>query len=136
MIKKFIYAFKFAFLTLMFLSQQAVANPLMGAWEIAESKWNNEKVKLPEPRAVKIYSAENFMYSYYDISKPEGVLIGQGSYVFSDGNVSETISNHSNKELIGEVYKFEISFSEDKSTFSQTVMFGENKLDEVWRRLD
>ena len=46
MIKKFIYAFKFAFLTLMFLSQQAIANPLMGAWEIAESKWNNENVKL------------------------------------------------------------------------------------------
>ena len=42
----------------MFLSQQAIANPLMGAWEIAESKWNNENVKLPEPRAVKIYSAE------------------------------------------------------------------------------
>jgi hypothetical protein len=76
------------------------------------------------------------MYSYYDLQKPDQVLIGAGSYSYVDGVVSETISNHSNKELIGSIFKFEISMSDDKNTFRQTVMFGENKLEETWRRLD
>lgn len=130
------FALTFACLTLIGWSEQTKANPLIGAWEISESKWNNEASQLPEPRAVKIYSTENVMYSYYDLQKPDQVLIGAGSYSYVDGVVSETISNHSNKELIGSIFKFEISMSDDKNTFRQTVMFGENKLEETWRRLD
>ena len=130
------FALTFACLTLIGWSEQTKANPLIGAWEISESKWNNEATQLPEPRAVKIYSTENVMYSYYDLQKPDQVLIGAGSYSYVDGVVSETISNHSNKELIGSIFKFEISMSDDKNTFRQTVMFGENKLEETWRRLD
>lgn len=130
------FALTFACLTLIGWSEQTKANPLIGAWEISESKWNNEASQLPEPRAVKIYSTENVMYSYYDLQKPDQVLIGAGSYSYVDGIVSETISNHSNKELIGSIFKFEISMSDDKNTFRQTVMFGENKLEETWRRLD
>ena len=122
------FALTFACLTLIGWSEQTKANPLIGAWEISESKWNNEASQLPEPRAVKIYSTENVMYSYYDLQKPDQVLIGAGSYSYVDGVVSETISNHSNKEFIGSIFKFEIIFKNGLISFTCSQRFLTSKL--------
>ncbi|CAI8300900.1 MAG: Uncharacterised protein [Hyphomonas sp. TMED17] len=109
---------------------------MQGAWVIESSTWDGESIALSAPYPVKIYSTENFMYTYHDVSKPGETFVGAGSYNYDEGTMTETIMNHSNRELIGEVFSFEITKSEDGDTFSQTLAFPDGTLSEVWRRLD
>jgi len=107
-----------------------------GAWVIEATTWEGETVALTAPYPVKIYSSEHFMYTYNNLAEPGETFVGAGSYTYNDGTMTETIVDHSKRELIGEVFSFDITQSEDGQTFSQTLTFPEGTLSEVWRRLD
>jgi hypothetical protein len=117
-------------------NSESVKNPIQGAWVISENKWNGEVFDLPEPHATKIYSAGTVMYTYYDAENDGQLSVGAGVYTYEDGNITETITNHSRKDLIGQKFSLRVELSEDLQTFKQSVAIDENTLDEVWTRLD
>ena len=106
-----------------------------GAWILVESKWNNELMQLCKPEMTKIYSQGVVMYTWYEATESNAynkLSIGQGTYTLVDGVVTETITNHSNKNLIGETFSYKPNFMFDKKSFVQEVNFGEDALFERW----
>ena len=87
------------------LSHSAKDQDMEGAWFLVESKWNNELMQLCKPEMTKIYSQGVVLYTWYEATESNAcnkLSIGQGTYALVDGVVTETITNHSNKNLIGE----------------------------------
>ena len=50
------------------------------------------------------------------------------------GLVNETITNHSNIDLIGQSFSYEPNFMGDKKSFIQTIDFNGNELFERWKK--
>ena len=106
-----------------------------GAWFLVESKWNTELMQLCKPEMTKIYSQGVVLYTWYEATESNAcnkLSIGQGTYTLTDGIVTETITNHSNKNLIGESFTYKPNFMFDKKSFVQEVNFGEDVLFERW----
>ena len=47
--------------------------------------------------------------------------MGHGTYLYADGILRETIVNHSNPDLIGQIFELTVSVSEDDNSFTQVV---------------
>ena len=94
-------------------SHSAKDQDMEGAWILVESKWNNELMQLCKPEMTKIYSQGVVLYTWYEATESNAcnkLSIGQGTYTLADGIVTETITNHSNKNLIGESFTYKPNF--------------------------
>jgi uncharacterized protein YrrD len=118
-------------------------NKLVGVWQIESSSWNDSSMLVKEPRMVKIFTDSIMIYQYYDqdlfcgdSAKKTALATGYGKYFYSKGKLKESILNHSNKNIIGEEYDIEISFSEDSNTYYQSMDFNNSKYKEVWKRIE
>ena len=92
-------------------SHSAKDQDMEGTWVLVESKWNNELMQLCKPEMTKIYSQGVVLYTWYEASESNAcnkLSIGQGTYILTDGVVTETIINHSNKNLIGESFTYNL----------------------------
>ena len=63
---------------------------------------------------------------YYEVSEqqPHYLSVGHGTYLHADGILRETIVNHSNPDLIGQIFEVIVSVSEDDNSFTQVVDLG------------
>ena len=118
----------------------ASADPaLRGVWEIASTSYDDETIALREPRQIKIFTSERVIYTYYyEVSEqqPNYLSVGHGTYSYADGILRETIVNHSNPDLIGQIFEVTVSVSEDASSFTQVVDLGKYVLRETWTRVE
>ena len=75
---------------------------------------------------------------YYEVSEqqPHYLSVGHGTYSYTDGILRETIVNHSNLDLIGQVFDVTVSVSEDDNSFTQVVDLGKYVLRETWTRVE
>ena len=125
---------------LLLTATTASADPaLQGVWEIASTSYDDEAVTLREPRQIKIFTSERVIYTYYyEVSEqqPHYLSVGHGTYSYSDGILRETIVNHSNPDLIGQIFEVTVSVSEDASSFTQVVDLGKYVLRETWARVE
>lgn len=118
-------------LTLSMFSHKAVKGDLEGAWVLVESSWNGEFFEVVSPLPVKLYADGNFIYTYYEDGK---LGVGNGEYIMDKGLVTETITNNSNLDLIGQSFSYEPNFMGDKKSFIQTIDFNGNQLFERWKK--
>ncbi len=112
---------------------------LKGVWEIASSAYDDEAVTPREPFQIKICTAVRANYTYYyEVSKqkPLHLSVGHGTYSYADGRLRETIVNHSNPDLIGQIFEVTVSASEDDNSFTQVVDLGKYVLRETWTRVE
>ena len=113
---------------LLLTATTASADPaLQGVWEIASTSYDDEAVTLREPRQIKIFTSERVIYTYYyEVSEqqPNYLSVGHGTYSYADGILRETIVNHSNPDLIGQIFEVTVSVREDANSFTQIVDLG------------
>ena len=125
---------------LLLTATTASAEPaLQGVWEIARTSYDDEAVTLREPSQIKIFTSERVIYTYYyEVSEqqPHYVSVGHGTYSYTDGILRETIVNHSNLDLIGQVFDVTVSVSEDDNSFTQVIDLGKYVLRETWTRVE
>lgn len=118
----------------------ASADPaLRGVWEIASTSYDDETIALREPRQIKIFTSERVIYTYYyEVSQqqPHYLSVGHGTYSYADGILKETIVNHSNPDLIGQIFEVTVLVSEDDNSFTQVVDLGKYVLRETWARVE
>ncbi len=116
------------------------ANPtLQGVWEIASTSYDDEVVTPREPRQIKIFTSQRVIYTYYyEVSEqqPHYLSVGHGPYTYADGILRETIVNHSNPDLIGQIFEVTVSVDEGDNSFTQIVDLGKYVLRETWTRLE
>ena len=124
--------------TLLLAATTVSADPaLQGVWEIASTTYDDETIALREPRQIKIFTSERVIYTYYyEVSQqqPHYLSVGHGSYTYADGILKETMVNHSNPNLIGQIFEVTVSISEDDNSFTQVVDLGKYVLRETWAR--
>ena len=124
--------------TLLLAATTVSADPaLQGVWEIASTTYDDETIALREPRQIKIFTSERVIYAYYyEVSQqqPHYLSVGHGSYTYADGILKETMVNHSNPNLIGQIFEVTVSISEDDNSFTQVVDLGKYVLRETWAR--
>ena len=92
-----------------------------------------------EPRQIKIFTSERVIYTdYCEVSEqlPHFLYVGHGTYSYVDGILIETIVNHSNPDLIGQIFELTVSVSEDDNSFTQVVDLGKYVLRETWTRVE
>ena len=125
---------------LLLTATTASADPaLQGVWEIANTSYDDEAVTLREPRQIKIFTSERVIYTYYyEVSEqqPNYLSVGHGTYSYADGILRETIVNHSNPDLIGQIFEVTVSVREDANSFTQIVDLGKYVLQETWTRVE
>ena len=125
---------------LLLTATTASADPaLQGVWEIASTSYDDEAVTLREPRQIKIFASERVIYTYYyEVSEqqPNYLSVGHGTYSYADGILRETIVNHSNPDLIGQIFEVTVSVREDANSFTQIVDLGKYVLRETWTRVE
>ena len=125
---------------LLLTATTASADPaLQGVWEIASTSYDDEAVTLHEPRQIKIFTSERVIYTYYyEVSEqqPHYLSVGHGTYSYADGILRETIVNHSNPDLIGQIFEVTVSVSDDDNSFTQVVDLGKYVLRETWTRVE
>jgi hypothetical protein len=125
---------------LLLTATTASADPaLQGVWEIASTSYDDEAVTLREPRQIKIFTLERVIYTYYyEVSEqqPHYLSVGHGTYSYADGILRETIVNHSNPDLIGQIFEVTVSVREDANSFTQIVDLGKYVLRETWTRVE
>ena len=125
---------------LLLTAATASADPaLQGVWEIASTSYDDEAVTLREPRQIKIFTLDRVIYTYYyEVSEqqPHYLSVGHGTYSYADGILRETIVNHSNPDLIGQVFEVTVAVSEDDNSFTQVVDLGKYVLRETWIRVE
>ena len=125
---------------LLLTATTASADPaLQGVWEIASTSYDDEAVTLREPRQIKIFTSERVIYTYYyEVSEqqPHYLSVGHGTYSYTDGILRETIVNHSNPDLIGQVFDVTVSVSEDDNSFTQVGDLGKYVLRQTWTRVE
>ena len=116
------------------------ANPtLQGVWEISSTSYDDEVVNPREPRQIKIFTSERVIYNhFYEVSeqRPSYLFVGHGTYSYADGILRETIVNHSNPDLIGQIFEVTVAVSEDDNSFTQVVDLGKYVLRETWTRVE
>lgn len=116
------------------------ANPtLQGVWEIASTSYDDEVVTLREPLQIKIFTSERVIYTYYyDASEqqPHYLSVGHGTYSDADGILREPIVNHSNPDLIGQIFEVPGSVNEGDNSFTQAVDLGKYVLRKTWTRVE
>ena len=79
------------------------------------------------------------IYTYkYKVSEQQShyLSVDHGTYSYTDGILRETIVNHSNPNLIGQVFDVTVSVSEDDNSFTQVVDLGKYVLRETWTRVE
>ena len=118
-------------LTFIAFPHKAAKGDLEGAWVLVETSWNGEFFEVESPLPVKLYAYGNVIYTYYEDGK---LGVGHGEYIMDKGLVSETITNHSNLDLIGQSFSYEPNFMGDKKSFIQTIDFNGNELFERWKK--
>ena len=128
-------------LAILFLTATtASADPaLKGVWEIARTSYDDKAVTLREPREIKRFTSERVIYAYYyEVSEqqPHYLSVGHGTYSYADGILRETIVNHSNPDLIGQIFEVTVAVSEDDNSFTQVVDLGKYVLRETWTRVE
>jgi len=129
--------FTFAGIILLIIScSTGDKNPIEGVWELDRMSWNDTTITPLEPRQVKIYRDSHVMYSWYNISEDSTLSVGFGTYTYTSGNMTETITNHNNPEFLGQSFSFKVKLNNQNSSFDQDVMFGDNKLSETWKRIE
>ena len=125
---------------LLLTATTASADPaLQGVWEIASTSYDDEAVTLREPRQIKIFTSERVIYTYYyeaSEQQPHYLSVGHGTYSYADGILRETIVNHSNPDLIGQIFEVTVSVREDANSFTQIVDLGKYVLRETWTRVE
>ncbi len=125
---------------LLLTATTASADPaLQGAWEIASTSCDNEAVTLREPRQFQIFTSERVIYNhFYEVSeqRPSYLFVGHGTYSYADGILRETIVNHSNPNIIGQIFEVIVSVSEDDNSFTQVVDLGKYVLRQTWTRVE
>ncbi len=125
---------------LLLTATTASADPaLQGVWEIDSTSYDDEAVTLREPRQIKIFTSERVIYTYYyEVSEqqPHYLSVGHGTYSYADGILRETIVNHSNPDLIGQIFEVAVSVREDANSFTQIVDLGKYVLRETWTRVE
>ena len=125
---------------LLLTATTASADPaLQGVWEIASTSYDDEAVPLREPRQIKIFTSERVIYTYYyEVSEqqPNYLSVGHGTYSYADGILRETIVNHSNPDLIGQIFEVTVSVREDANSFTQIVDLGKYVLRETRTRVE
>jgi len=125
---------------LLLTATTASAEPaLQGVWEIARTSYDDEAVALRKRSQIKIFTSERVIYTYYyEVSEqqPHYLSVGHGTYSYTDGVPRETIVNHSNLDLIGQVFDVTVSVSEDDNSFTQGVDLGKYVLRETWTRVE
>lgn len=112
---------------------------LQGVWEIASTFYDDEVVPLREPRQIKIFTSKRVIYTYYygvSEQQPHYLSVGHGIYSHADGILRETIVNHSNPDLIGQIFEVTVSVSEDANSFTQVVDLSKYVLRETWTRVE
>ena len=117
----------------------AETSGLQGVWKIESTVYDGEEQSIRQPEQVKIFTEGHFFYTYYDpnLGTPEPQLsAGHGTYVLSNGTLSETIINHSNADLIGQTFSVTIEISSDGDAFEQEVDLGKYLLRERWVRAE
>ena len=117
----------------------AERSPLYGVWQIQSTVYDGEAQAIRQPPQVKVFTDSHVFYTYYDpnLNTDEPYLsVGHGNYTLSEGNLSETIDNHSNGALIGQTFGVSIQLSEDGNTFEQEVDLGKYVLSERWVRIE
>ena len=117
----------------------AETSVLRGVWKIESTVYDGKEQSIRQPEQVKIFTDGHFFYTYYDpnLGTPEPQLsAGHGTYVLSNGTLSETIINHSNADLIGQTFSVTIEISSDGDTFEQEVDLGKYLLRERWVRVE
>ena len=126
------------FLTFQAFSHSANDQDLEGTWILVESKWNDQLISQCDPVSTKIYAQGIVMYTYYQNTEANAcnkLSVGQATYSLTNGIVNETITNHSESNLIGEIFTYKPNFMFDKKSFVQEVKFGENVLFERWANI-
>ena len=125
---------------LLLTATTASADPaLQGVWEIASTSYDDEAVTLREPRQIKIFTSERVIYTdYCEVSEqlPHFLCVGHGTHSYVDGILIETIVNHSNPDLIGQIFEVTVSVREDANSFTQIVDLGKYVLRETWTRVE
>ena len=79
------------------------------------------------------------IYTYYSQvseQQPHYLSVGHGTYSYTNGTLRETIVNHSNPYLIGQIFEVTVSVSEDDKSFTQVVDLGKYVLQETWTRVE
>lgn len=128
-------------LAILFLTATtASADPVLrGVWEIARTSYDDKAVTLRESREIKRFTSERVIHAYYyEVSEqqPHYLSVGHGTYLYADGILRETIVNHSNPYLIGQIFEVTVSVSEDDNSFTQVVDLGKYVLRETWTRVE
>ncbi|QHT66495.1 membrane or secreted protein [Rhodocytophaga rosea] len=106
------------------------ASTLQGAWRLVSTDASSGKEPLT---AVKIYSDNFFMVSYYDLSGKNFISSTGGTYSFKDGKYTETIEFNTAESLeVGNTINFSAAMKKQdlKLTDSRT------KKEEVWMRIE
>lgn len=105
------------------------ANPtLQGVWKIASTSYDDEVVTPREPSQIKIFTSERVIYTYYyDVSEqqPHYLSVGHGTYSYADGTLRETIVNHSNPDLIGQIFEVTVSVSRGRQLVHSSSRLGQ-----------
>ena len=117
----------------------AETGSLEGVWQIQSTVYDGEEQPIRAPKQIKIFTSERFFYTYYDpnLGTAEPLLsVGHGTYIMSNGTLSETIVNHSNAALIGETFSVTVELNEDGNAFQQIVDLGKYVLEERWVRVE
>ena len=117
----------------------ADSGALIGVWQIAESFYDEESIEIRTPPQTKIFTSSHMIYTYYISEQESGDLslgVGHGTYQLEGDTLTETISNHSNTDMIGKTFQVNVTVSDDGDSFSQVVDLGKYVLREVWVRTE
>jgi len=117
----------------------AESSALTGVWQIAEIFYDEESIEIQTPPQTKIFTSSHMIYTYYGSDQVSGDLslgVGHGTYQLVGDTLTETISNHSNTDMIGKTFQVNVTVSEDGNSFSQVVDLGKYVLREVWVRAE
>jgi len=127
-----------AFMAIYSVSTLAIAQSptLVGVWEIKSTHYDDESIEIREPRQVKVFTARNVFYTYYDALTPPVLRIGHGTYIFDGTTLVETIINHSNEAVIGDAFSVEVEINAAGTEFTQVVDLGKYVLRETWQRIE
>ena len=117
----------------------ADSSALIGVWQIAETFYDEESIEIRTPPQTKIFTSSHMIYTYYSSDQGSGgasLGVGHGTYQLEGKTLTETITNHSNADMIGKTFQVNVTVSDDGDSFSQVVDLGKYVLREVWVRTE
>jgi len=141
MIKSFIIALAVVMIAFVggAVAQDATANPLLGTWELVQSRAENASDYADVPkkrRELALYTPTYFAVINYDTAtKKSGPALG-GRYTFSGGDYKEIIEFPAikGKAATGNTNFFTVRLEGDRLTKTGTLSNG-RKVSEVWQKV-